>query len=269
MAGKLKSMYLWAVRRPGYLLLAGDGDRLAAEDPKRFAHAWIGLMLLSLGWGLVCVALWAAAWHLFVDYSRMFFMPVAFVVTGMVLGLYRRALLALGEAFSGGDPRAAPLLSCAGVVFLVLVLLGLKTGSGPHYETPLLPAWQWVRPAPMFRALLLGPLWGGWAMLIVPQFCRPNGRTEPAVAAFATGCGALVAAGCMGAVAAATTLYFNYMPWWQLSISGAAIITAILCGVAFCKLNGGLDRRSLLAANLLTQMVFLSAYLVNRCRAGL
>jgi len=97
-------------------------------------------------------------------------------------------------------------------------------------------------------------------MLIVPQFCRPNESTSPAVAAMTAGCGPVAAAATMGALLLLSILYFSYLPWWHLCVPGAAVLAAIGGGVAFCRIAGGLQRGALLAANALTQVVFLFAY---------
>ena len=263
MAGTVKSIFTWAVNRPSYLLLVAADERLSAAGAQQFAHAWPGVMVLSLAWGLASAGLWGVGLVVFGNPADLPLMSTALVVGASAIWPYRRAVSAVGEVLGGGDSRIEGLVTCVTVIFWALALLGLE-GWDHDWPTSLAPHWRWLRAQPMYRALLLAPLWGGWAMLIVPQFCRANGRTEPAVAAFAAGCGPLAAAACMGAIAAGTVLYFNYLPWRQLSISAAAVLAAIAGGVVLCRTAGGLNRRSLLAANLLTQLAFLAAYLANR-----
>jgi hypothetical protein len=260
------SLLAWSLRRPAWMLLTAARRRLAAENPRRFAQAWAGVMALSLAAGLVSVGLWQGAWALCGEPGNLPLMPAAAVTAAALLGPYRRAAAALVALLAGRERSGRPVVAAVVVAAWVLLLLGLK-GWQPDWPTHLPAALQWLRPRPLFRALLLAPVWGGWAMLIVPQFCRPDDRTEPAVAAFARGCGPFVAAVCMGAAAAATVLYFNYLPWRHLSISVVAVAAAIGGGALLVRAAGGLCRRALLAANVLTQMAFYAAYLANRSAA--
>jgi cobalamin synthase len=123
---------------------------------------------------------------------------------------------------------------------------------------------EWIRPQPWYRALLLAPVWGSWAMLLTVQFHRPDENTEPCVASFARRCGPATAAFTMAATLMVSLWYFNHLSWWQFSIPLVTILSAASAGAWFCRVAGGLRRDPLLAVNLLTQMAFLAAYLVNR-----
>lgn len=219
--------------------------------------------MLSLGWGIFMAAAWDFTGWLFGWYSGIPLVPVVVVVAATVLWMYRRAVGALSEAVSGEDVYVRSLVGSVIVVTLSLALLGLK-GWNPDWPRYLPPAWKWIRPRAMYRVLILAPVWGGWAMLITCQFCKPTKRTEAAVVAFAAGCGPVIAAVCMAVPLAGAIIYFNYLPWTQLSISAAAIFAAVVGGAALAKRNGGLNRKTLLGVNLMTQIVFILAYLANR-----
>lgn len=252
----------WLRRRPGYMLLTADDAALAEELPGRFGRAWLSVMVVSLLWGCCSVVLWSWTWGLFGDFSGIPLMPVAVVLVVGLVWLYARSLLALAESLAGRDePRSAAVAVL--VAAWALMLLGIKGWNPdfPHYLPPLL---QWTRPRTMFRALLLAPIWGGWAMLLAGQFCRPSARTEPAVAAFARGCGVTTAVAVLAVLLATTVTYFNNLPWTQLGISATAVVAAAAGGVLLCRRWGGLCRSSLLAVNLLTQIAFLLAYLAHR-----
>ncbi len=252
----------WLTHRPGYMLLTAAEEALSGQRPGRFARAWLSVMVVSVLWGGCSVLLWSWTWGLFGDFSGIPLMPAAVVV---VLGLswpYARSLLALAESLVGRDgPRTVAVAVL--VTGWTLMLLGLKSWNPdfPHYFPPLL---QWTRPRMMFRALLLAPIWGGWAMLLAGQFCRPSARTEPVVASFARGCGAMTATAVLAVLVLVTVTYFNHLPWTQLSISATPIVTAAVGGVLLCRRWGGLCRSALLGTNLLTQIAFLLAYLAHR-----
>jgi len=211
----------------------GDA-RLRAEPAERFGRLWLGLLLLSLAWGGVSAGLYTAAWVIFGDYFGVPLMPVAAVVGGMGLWLYRRSFSALGDTLAE-EKSGAALVSAVVTVLLALSLLGLR-GWKSDYPASLPAVLTWLRPRPLYRPLLLGPLWGAWAMLIGSQVFSRGGSSfaSPAVEALKSGCGPLK----------------------------SSIVLAIL--LAWTTRRGGLDRQALLAVNLLTQIVFLMAYLANR-----
>jgi len=259
MRKRLEVLIQWLRSRPAHMLLTADDQRLADEPPDRFARAWLGLMLLSLGWGIAAASLYGLAWQRFRDYTGIDLIPVAAVVAAMAGWLYRKAISALGGALCGRSAEDRAVGASVVVVVLVLLLLGLRSRQ-PDWPTHLPWIWHWI-PRTMFRVLILAPLWGAWAMLIVPQFCRPTERTEPAVAALIGGCGPLTAAVCM-AVPLAPTLYaFRVWGWWYLTIPAGAIVAALVGGLLLCHRHGGPTRRALLAVNLLTQIVFVLCYL--------
>jgi len=156
------------------------------------------------------------------------------------------------------------------VALLLLYFLDVRGQAEEHgsWYAYWLGDWQWLRPRASYRPLLLGPLWGAWAMLIMPQFSRANKDTEPAIAAYADGCGPAKAAFMMAFPLAGSLYYFNHLSWWQISISALAVLSATVGGLVICKATGGLKGRSLLAVNILTQLVFYFAYLTNRVFLG-
>jgi hypothetical protein len=263
-ARAIRSALGWVLRRPSYMILTAGEAELASEPPRRFRNCWLGLMVLSAAWGVFQAGLWSAASSLFEGSGRagIPLMPAAAVVAAMALGLYRQPLLSLADVLAGRRRRARGLACAAVLVLLAMAFLDLQ---GRRYDWGSLPSgWQWLRPPGVYRPLVLAPVWGAWAMLIVGQFSRPTRQTEPAVAAMVRGCGPVAAALCMAPPLAGSLYYFNYLSWWQPSVSAAAVLAAIVGGVVLCRLSGALTRRALLAGNLLTQIVFFLAYLANR-----
>lgn len=252
----------WLTHRPGYMLLTAAEEGLAEEPPGRFARAWLSVMVVSILWGCCSVVLWSWTWGLFRDFSGIPLMPTAVVLAIGLLGLYARSVLVLAESLVGRDGRQAVAVAVLVTVW-ALMLLGIRSWN-PDFPHHLPPALQWTRPRMMFRALLLAPIWGGWAMLLAGQFCRPSARTEPVVAAFARGCGAMTATIVLAVLVLVTVTYYNNLPWTQLSISATPVIVAAAGGALLCRRWGGLCRSALLATNMLTQIAFLLAYLVHR-----
>ena len=264
MSPMIVSTYRWLVARPSYMLMTACEDRLTAESPQRFRGAWLGLMLSGLLWGVGTAYLFGVAWTVFGDLSGVLLMPVAVVVVVTVTWLYRRAVVDLGRILAGNDDGQGVPAAAAITVLLALAMLGIRSGRPDHHDTL---QWYlcWIPPT-MYRTLILAPVWGAWAMLITPQFCRPTQRTEPALRAMVRGCGPMTAAACM-LVLLAATLYsyrvYHKSGWWYLSIPVAPVLAAIFGGWLLCRRDAGPTRRSLLATNMLTQIAFILTYLAN------
>ncbi len=255
--------WLWLMRRPGAMLLVAHRERFASQPAHRFRWAWVEVLLISIGWGLASVGVWDLATRVVASSSGVPLVPAGLV---MLLGgtwLYRRGLVALGRLAAPEETSGAAVVAALVAIFWLLCLLDLP-GPVPSSRTVLPAAWRWLRPLPWYRVLLLGPVWGAWAMLITCQFCRPSARTQSAVRGLARGCGPAAAALAMALPLGASLYYFNHLSWWQPTISAAAVLTATGGGVFLCRLFGGLRREALLAVNVLTQIVFTFAYLVNR-----
>jgi len=252
----------WLARRPGLMFLTAGDERLSSEPPGRFVYAWAELMLVSLAWGLANVGLWAAAWKLFGEpLGRA--MPAAVVAAVMLVWPFRRAAAAAVKIVAGADSTARAIVSGVLVVVLSIGLLSLRTD---YYrpDAPLPPWIAWFRPwVKLYRVLILMPLWGGWAMVVIPQFRRLGAGADRVLAGFVGGCTPLAAAAVMGLLLGVTITYFNFLPWEQLTISAVTIITALAGGALLCRRAGGLSRKALLAANIITQLAFLLACLAT------
>lgn len=240
-------------------LTAGE-ESLAAQEPSRFVRAGLGTMGLAMGCGLLLTGAWGLGWTLFHGYAPLT-MPAAVTMAVFVLWPFRRACVSLADLCAGKDGSSRPVVLCVLVVGLAMCLMSLGDFHSGEYA---LPEWlQWVRPGEKYyRVLLLMPLWGAWSMLITPQFCRASAATEPYVAALARGGGAGTAAVCLVPPLAGSIFYFHYLGLWvQVVLSAVAVLGAIAAGLVCCRASGGLTRRALLAGNLLTQILFLLAYL--------
>ncbi len=251
----------WALRG-AWLLLTARRARLDSLQATCFQGAWLWLMLIGLGWGILCIGLWELGGLAVRRSASLPLASVLLVTLATLTGVYRRALEALAHLLSVGETGRAITATALMLTYVVFLLEG--TGWNLNSASYLPRMLEWIRPQPWHRALLLAPVWGSWAMLLTVQFHRPDEKTEACVAAFARRCGPATAAFTMGAVLMVSLWYFNHLSWWQFSIPLVTILTAASAGAWFCRAAGGLRRDPLLAVNLLTQMAFLAAYLVNR-----
>ncbi|MFP4106923.1 MAG: hypothetical protein ACLFVU_12645 [Phycisphaerae bacterium] len=248
----------------GYLLLTAGDERLSGQPESRFDRAWLGVLLLSLVVGLAQVGLWMAAWQYFGEPTGVPIMPALAAAAIPLLWTHRRAMSELIDVLC---PRAAGRSVVAAFLTAGLVLAMLNLSADSYMSETALP-WSvaWIRPwrEKVYRVLLLMPLWGAWAMMIVVQFGKPKGRCSGAFRRYAKGTGPLTTALLMGLLLAVTITYFNYLPWQQLAIPMVTIATAIAAGIGLRVRQGRLRRSTILAVNMLTQVVFLLTYLVVR-----
>ncbi len=241
------------------MLLTASDDLLAQQPPRRFRHAWWGVLALSLAWGAALACLWAVMWAAFSHgYTGLPLIPALSIVAAMTLWLYRPATLSLADALAGRADRSLGV--CLIVVSFLVAAVGLRHWAvdRPSY----LWGWlQWLMPYPKFRVIVLAPVWGAWSMLVTCRFRRPSTDTAPAVRALAEGAGPLITTVSMGAIMAATLWWLSFLPWTVLLIPAVTIVTAVVGGLLLCRRAGGLRRSALLANNLLTQFAFWMAYM--------
>jgi hypothetical protein len=250
---------LWRQCLGGLLLLAGT-SRALERRPEVLRRGWLSLLATSILWGLACIGLWELGELAVHRSTSLPLIPALLVLGGSVL-LYGRGLDELSRVGVPAGLRASTLSTLILLLWTAMLLEGLRY----TYDGSILPVYvRWLRPLPWQRALLLAPLWGGWAMLLALQFNRVTDRTEACIAQLKAGCGPATAAFTMALPLAGSLWYFNYLSWWQFTIPLVAILVAALAGRWLCQASGGLSRRPLLALNVLTQLAFLAAYLVNR-----
>jgi len=240
------------------MFMTASDERLSSHKPGRFTYAWLGLMGLSILTGLTLIGVWNVTWRIFNDWDRLS-RPAG--VTSIVLLVWpmRRALVSIGPVLRSKD-RANQFALVAVAAALVGVAMVSLAEQYPQSREYAMPGWiGWIRPElSIFRVLLLMPVWGAWSMLIAAQFRRPNGITDPITRRFARGCGPLAAVACMAPPLAGTIVFFHYMgPVGQLAIVAVTSGTAILSGPILCWIGGGMTRQALLAASMITQIVFL------------
>lgn len=252
--------YRWLVRRPSYMLLTADTARLDSEPAHRFVRAWGGLILLAVVSGVALVGVWGLAWRMTTGVGIA---PVIAALT-LVLWPFRRGIGAMAELLAPDDPAARAVVASALVAFWPFCFLAIKTYFY-HGELVLPAAIAWIRPdAECYRVLLIMPCWGAWSMLVACQFPRHAERIEPPVAALAGGCGPMATAVSLAIPLTVTLFYFGFLGWWGVTIPLATALAGTIGPVVLCRIAGGLRRRPLLATNVLTQGVFLLAYLANR-----
>jgi len=189
--------------------------------------------------------------------------PALLASAAMLLGPTRQPLTSLARLTSRqAESRSLTLAVLA--VGLVVLIQEIRVPV-PCTEGWLWAGLAWVRPFEQhYRVLILAPLWGAWAMIVTPKFCRPGDHTDPATRTLANSCGPVLSAALLTVPLGLTVFYFQWMGWWTFIPAGTALAAALLAPAGCRRLGGGLGRSGLLAANGLTQIAFLLAYLVGR-----
>ena len=248
----LRAAYDSLVRPPLYLL-AGSEDQLGQANPRPFAYAWIMLMPLAGVWGGVICLTW---WVLDAIFGPGTY--VAPLLTAVVaLWPLRRALLAASERDSRRSPARNMIVP---LLVFVIGFVAIRNHMQFPYDAESLP--QWLLPYDRaYRVLLVMPLWGAWAMLILPKLCQPGKEPHPAVTTFGRGCPVSAAAMLMAVPLGLSLLFFNYLGWLQLIIVGAALVTAMGVGPLLAWRRGGLGREVMLATNVYVQVAVLLGFL--------
>jgi hypothetical protein len=247
------------------MLLWSSDRALRAEPVQRFSRGWISLLLVSLCVGVGLCLLHGLAWKLLGETAGILLLPGLAAGVAMGAVVYRRAIGSLSRLIAGADVagRSAVAASC-----VLAFSLGVAVVEPDFYWWGgYWPTWLGAlgpHPAKVYRILPLLPLWGAWSMLATVQFCRPGRGARSAVTEFARGCGPFATAGVMAVLMAGTIQMLSYWPWWQLAVSAVGVVSGVASGLGCCLATGGLTRRALLAANVLTQLGVLFAYIAVR-----
>ncbi|MFP4052325.1 MAG: hypothetical protein ACLFV7_00495 [Phycisphaerae bacterium] len=261
----LTATWIGVARRPGVRVLCASPAALRDTDASRDRLAWLELLVFSGLMGAMLCAVHGAAWKLLGETAGMLLLPGLVTGAFMVAGPYRRAIGSVSRLLSPRDAAGRGVVSAAVVTTLCIGIAALEPdfywwgGQWPNWLGALGP-----HPAKVYRILPLLPAWGAWAMLVTVQFCRPDDGTEPAVVAFARGCGPFAVAGGMAVLMAVTIQMLGFLPWCQLAVSAVGVLGAIVLGLLACFAGGGLRQRTLLAANVGTQIAVLLAYIAVR-----
>ncbi len=218
----LAGRFLWTAptEEPG-----DAADRAFDEEPWSRAAAWLP------AWGLLIGGLYmfvfGISWRVFGEYQGIRWLPVtAVVAVDLALFGYRPLagavhLAAHRVAGSAGE-KDVPVAAMLTVVLVALskfaLLICLPIGiwlTGPggdsHGWVHQLERFAWLLPAPIYRPLLLMPLWGRFAMELVLAL----GRSAPE------------ASGRLRRIASGVSLPVLFSHWLF-----CAVLTIVFCGGA-------------------------------------
>jgi hypothetical protein len=150
-----------------------------------WALPWLGLLL-----GLAWTVIFAGAWRMFGEYGSLRLVPVLAIVVGdcLLSGRFLMAGVRVTESLSSRDDRQLSMsrveIYAVGVVaaaLLLLVFYGLLLAVPTGIEWwPT--GWRWhlrrFYPRPVFRPLVLMPVWACWGMVLAAGIGRARSDAE-------------------------------------------------------------------------------------------
>lgn len=254
------------------LLLPG----LSGSDGRGSSAAIHWLVPAGLVIGLIYVGLYRGCWRVFGEVSGVRLMPAAAVwlldvaLFGLPMFLAAaRTADRWGATDQPGDPAGDGRLGTAGLVALIVVLilkLALWTAI-PQGVAGWPMDWRrhlnFLYPRPVFRPLILAPLWGRWGLMLAGSI----GRTAPAqgrsVAGLSGAASPVVVLGWFIVNVVVTAIYCGRHGRWMIG----CIIGLVVLGVTFlfavlaARRFSGHTRFTIYASAALAEIVFLIAYL--------
>ena len=243
------------------------------------ARACHWFVFLGLFIGLVYTGVYRAVWRQFGEVRSLPLMPATAVWlldVGLLGALfYCGAARTIGKVARqspradgpvGGRPDGYPIeilvlviLAVLKLVLLIAIPQGISGWPGPgdwrsHFN------WMYARPH--YRPLILAPMWGRWAMLLVGSIGRLRAPSDAGLSRF---CGSLSATRVllwMVPVTVLTSVYCGRHGRWVFGCIIACTVLAgtYLYGVIAARRQGGQTRDSILGAALIGELIFFIAY---------
>ncbi len=240
---------------------SGENDR----PPGHWFVPW-GLLI-----GIIYAIVFSAGWRLFGEYHRMRLVPTAVLLTVDLAWFGRRLITGSAALFTRRrDADDACAVAIGGVLAVLLIVL-LKQAlllSLPYGARPQPADWRQhlgvLYPAPIYRPLILMPVWGRWAMMLAASM----GRAAPAASSRTVRLTASMGLRAVGAGwVAAALLTFLYIPAPRLYL-GHAVLMAVGTLVAsyfsaylLGRRERGQTEDTILATGLAGELSFLLLYL--------
>ena len=232
--------------------------------------------------GLLIGLCWAGSfrmtWRLYGETGTLRVVPALTIVflecllTGpfLVLGLARTAhVLAGTQPLLPNQDRAAPLSPVGTLVlaFVVLIQFGLilsihnPPGWWPSPDDPR-HYFNFMYPRPLYRPLLLAPIWGRWGILLAATIGRTANQTDGETLALnrMMGPGRLVMHSVLPFFLTAVYCSRSRNIVIGIIIGLLVFVVTYVTTVAMARRGGGQTRQSLFAAGQIAQLTFLTVY---------
>lgn len=231
----------------------------------------------GLAIGLVYAGLYRASWRVFGEVADVRLVPamavwlvdVSLLGLAAVLGMARTADRWTLASAGAGDGRLVRSLGTAAIVTLgVVLIVKLVLWAAIPKGIAGWPA-DWRRyfnvlyPAPVYRPLILAPMWGRWALILAASV----GRTAPGegthLAGLSRARSPLVVLGWFVVNLLVTAVYCGRQGRWMIGcmIALAVLGVGFLFAVASARRFSGHTQSSVYATGLVAEVTFLVFYL--------
>lgn len=270
----------------GRLLLTFDVQPRGLDGPR--AAAVIGWVVpISLLIGLAWAGTFRATWRLYGEVEGIPILPALCVilleafVTGRYLPLALARVVDIIDAGAPGrgasdsfvpplindlssPPRLRGTLMLALIVLVQFVLLSSIPKVNPWWppDDDLRHYFNFLYPRPIYRPLLLAPLWGRWAILLAACVGRTAERADPDVVAISRAMtpGRLLRHAILPLLL--SCIYFSREQNFLIGAVIALVVFAVsyVACVLMARRLGGQTRTTLLATGQVAQIVFLATY---------
>ncbi len=264
--------------RDAAALLLLDPARRPGE-PSAALVRWV--VPLGLLIGLAWAATFRGAWRLYGEVAGLRLLPALAVVLLEALLTGRYLTLALSHVAdtldrASPDPQAsqlddlsAPLRLRGALILMLLVLVQWTLIVSIPVVNPWWPppgdwrsAFNFLYPQPIYRPLLLAPLWGRWSILLAASIGRTAHGADALVAA---ACGRMTPARLLRQAVVPLLLSCVYFSRERNFLIGAVMALGVLTlsylsAVALARRCGGQTRITLLATGQIGQIGFLAVY---------
>jgi len=227
-------------------------------------------LLIGLAW----VGTFRGAWRIFGDLGGLRLLP-AVTILGLDAALLSRCLfLAMASCASGArenqERQNAQSITHGAVIVLVVVLI---SEFAVVLSLPHLPGWwpashdwrswfNWMYPYPLYRPLLLAPLWGRWGMLVALGMGRAATDADPLTRGYVRATRPVHLLVQSVLPVALTTIYCsrsgNFVTGPMIAI--IILVVSVLFATVATHRRGGQSRATVLATGLVAQLAFLMVY---------
>ncbi len=264
---------VWTAARFLFPLSTSRGDARSTD--------WANSVRWIVPFGVVVAILWAGvfrgSWRLFGETGNLRVVPALAVVllecllTGpfLAMGLARTAHLLAGERPRSDSLEPDTPLSPVGTLVLILAVLAqfVLIVSIPN-EVGWWPADDWrtffnfMYPKPIYRPLILAPIWGRWAILLAASIGRASRQADPTAVAV---CRAMRPSRLLLHAAfpfVITAIYCSRAQNFMIGVIVGMLVFGItyVLTVAMARRGGGQTRQSLFAAAQIAQLSTLALY---------
>lgn len=255
-----------------------DGGAPGAESQAAFWIIPIGLVV-----GLMWVGVFRATWRIYGEIATVRVVPALMVLlleslfTGyyLVLGLARTVHTLAGERPLRSDQTlpttngSQPLSPTATLVLGLTVLTQWVLITSIPWESPWWPSpsdWRHyfnpLYPAPLYRPLLLTPIWGRWGILLAATIGRASRHADSQTKALER---AMSPGGLLRQTILPMALTAIYCSRGGNLVIGATISLLVfgatyIAAVVMARRGGGQTRHSMYATGQIAQLSFLAIY---------